>query len=102
QERLLRLPGGVGPDVLAGRAVEGQAAAAEQLVEAGQPAEPAAVGEVDVLGVDGPLDGGAPAQRQAVVVAAPQPHAAGGQDGVGEGAVVDLDEVDAVAQAAAE
>ena len=101
QGGLVTRPAGVGPGILAGRAVPGQAAAGEQLVEAGQPAEAGVAVEVDELRVDRALERGAPAEALAAVVAAPQAHAARRQDGDGQGAVVDLDEVNAVAQAAA-
>src|SRR5205814_1694121 len=67
-----------------------------------QPAEVAALAGVDVARMDWTVDGRLPAEVDAVVMPAPEPHAAGGEDRVGEGAVVDFDEVHAVAQAAAQ
>src|SRR6185369_7315462 len=59
--------------ILAGRPVGGQAAAAQPLVKAANPAEPAAVARIDMAGMHGADDGRLPAERLAEVVAAPQP-----------------------------
>src|SRR5262245_36268713 len=88
--------------VFARWAVPGQAATAQPFVEAGKPAEAAALVDVDELGMDRTFDGRLPAQVEAAIVAAPEPHAARGKDAEGKCAVVRFNQIDAVAQATAE
>src|SRR5262249_40980271 len=80
-----------------GGAVPGQPAGAQPFVEAHEPAEVAALGEIDMPRMHRPLHGRLPAQREAVIASLPEPHAARGQDVDAQAAVVQLDEVDAVA-----
>src|SRR5262245_933167 len=92
----------VGKDILARRSVRGQAAAAQQLIEAGQPAETAVRGGRHKTRMNRTGDGRFPAEEVAAILAAPKPHTARRDHRERESAIVDLDQVDAVAQAAAQ
>ena len=87
---------GVGDEfVFAGMAGEFESATDDVFVETFEPAEAAAALEVDVLGMDNFFDGRIPAETDAGHFDARDAHAACGDDGEGEFAVVDGDDVHA-------
>jgi hypothetical protein len=88
--------------VPAGVAGPFEAAADHPFVEALEPAEAAAVLEVDVGGVDHLLHRGIPAEPDIGAGGVEDSHAAGGDDGEGEGAIVDDDDIDAFLTSAVE
>ena len=85
-----------------GRAVGLQSTPAEPFVEPGQPADPPAVVHVDERRVHRVFDGRIPPQGESVAGPLPEPQAPGGQQRQAEPAVVDLDHIDPVRDAAAE
>ena len=83
--------------------VVGQTAPGKQFVEPGEPAQAAVCGKVDECRVHRPIgDRRGPAQPLALVGSVPDVHAPSGHDRECESAVVDLDQVDAVAPAPSE
>ena len=84
-------------------AVVRQPATGQKLIEAVKPAQAAVCRQVDKGRVHGSVgDGRAPAQPMTLERSGPDPHPPGGHHREREPAVVDLDQVDAVAPAAPE
>ena len=85
-----------------GRAVALQTAAAKQFVEAIEPAEAGRFHERNKRGVNGLARGRLPTQRFIAAAHAPNTHAARGEHIDAHGAVVELDDLNALGSTAAE